>query len=175
MYHVSEASICWVSVQFLWSVPAQDYDTLFVCFLYLKNENVVYNVSAHKWNYFAASNYVYSYLYEEKIQRILPYYLIKEKMQMISLAPPCNSKPLQCPILAQTILYLSHIYLNFFNKCAIYFVKCRFLNWALYITDVSLHFLQPGVYISLLLWKGFYICKRRNLYFKNKQVSPVQI
>ncbi len=44
-----------------------------------------------------------------------PLLLRKKKMQVIWLAPPCPSKRLQLPLLAQRILYLSHIYLTFLN------------------------------------------------------------
>ncbi len=111
-----------ISAQFLWSVPAQDQD-LYVFFI-LQNVLLmlwVYNnktICSFEWcillplwgNFMVYLNFP---LLLRKMQ-VIP-------LQVISLAPPYPSTRLQLPLLAQTIGYLSHIYLLIF---CIYIVKC---------------------------------------------------
>ncbi len=119
IYYVSEASICWVSVQFC-EVFLLKIKILFVFFI-LKCKTFSWYCECTQIKLFAASNDVYSYIYEEKLRRILIFHLLRKKMQVILLAPPCPSKRLQLPLLAQTIVYLSHIYLKFLNVyCAMH-------------------------------------------------------
>jgi len=66
------------------------------------------------------------------------------------------------------------LYLFFFNPERQHsWMVC--LSCALYCTAMNLHFLLAwGLFISLLVWKGLNICKKRT-FFLNKQASPVQV
>ncbi len=135
MSNVSEASICRVSVQFLWSVPLLEIKTLFVFFI-LQKHNVLLILWVHTNKTIFSSKWwrLYSYLKWGKTTAYFnfPLLLIKINARDLAGASMCPSTRASASTLrTNDLICITHLSYIYSVKCMVSNrVYLRRLNWS---------------------------------------------